>query len=137
MAGAQSRAVARMGTDSDPVKTPVDSPAPGFRTNPADANDGVESAPANGTHAVLAPKDTVFVRIIRVRPLVDQDSHHCHTSCGMTANLTCVERSAMNGCHRVGPMRRAQNAPAMTIKPVSTSSRSSIKPLSVPPTELP
>ena len=63
--------LARMGTNSDPVKTPVDSPAPGFRTNPADANDGVESARANDTHAVLAPKDTVFVRIERMRPLID------------------------------------------------------------------
>jgi hypothetical protein len=126
-----------MGTNSDPVKTPVDSPAPGFRTNAAEANYGVESAPANGTHAVLAPKYAIFVRIERMRPLTDQDSHQSHTFCGITANCSWVERSATNGCHRVGPMRRPQNAPAMTIKPVSTSSRSSIKPLSVPPTELP
>lgn len=136
-AKAHRNALARMGTDSDPVKTPVDSPSSGLRTDPADANDGIKSTPANGAHTVLAPKDTVFVWIERMRPLIDQDSDHSQTSCGMTASCTCVDRSAINACHRVGPMRRAQNAPAMMIKPVSTISRSSIKSLSVPPTELP
>lgn len=70
-------ALARVSTDSDPIKTAVDSPAPRFRTDPADANDGVESALANRAHAVLAPKDTVFVRIKRMRPVIDQGSHHC------------------------------------------------------------
>jgi hypothetical protein len=63
--------------DTDPVHPTVDGLASRLPANPTYANDGVEIATSDTSHAVFDSEKAILVRVAFVGSFVNKGYHHC------------------------------------------------------------